>query len=223
AAGQINERDNPARARELLQHDAVNHQRRGQPERNNVCQRIELAPERTLMPTQPRQASIEKIKNESAKYKPDCSMKKIRCRIWIGSLEQSALQNFERRREPAKQISRRHEIRQQVNLRRVFVHERGKRATIVEPPKTWSPTFTRSSALSGKYNSVREPKRIIPNRSPFFNSSPIFAHATMRLAIAPVIWRTTIVTRGFSKAHVMDSFFSEHSGRRASKKSPGRC
>src|SRR5213592_4013206 len=28
---------------------------------------IELAPERTLVPTQPRQASVEKIKNESAK------------------------------------------------------------------------------------------------------------------------------------------------------------
>ena len=35
------------------------------------------------------------------------------------------------------------------------------------------------------------------NRSPFFNSSPIFAQATMRLAIAPVSWRTTIVTRRF--------------------------
>jgi hypothetical protein len=32
---------------------------------------------------------------------------------------------------------------------------------IVDPPKTWSPAFTSNSALSGKYNSVREPKRII--------------------------------------------------------------
>ena len=45
--------------------------------------------------------------------------------------------------------------------------------------------------------SVREPKRIIPKRSPFCNSSPASAQATMRRAIAPVSCRTTMVTRGF--------------------------
>ena len=36
AASEINECDNPARAREFLQHDAVNHQRGSEPERNNI-------------------------------------------------------------------------------------------------------------------------------------------------------------------------------------------
>jgi hypothetical protein len=47
----------------------------------------------------------------------------------------------------------------------MFVHERGSRAMMVDPAETWSPTFT--EAVSGKYTSVREPKRIIPNRQIF--------------------------------------------------------
>ena len=87
ATGEINERDNPARARKFLQHDAVNHQRRGEPERNNIRQRIEFAAEWTLVPAEPRKASVEKIKNKCAKNEPDGGVKKIRCRVWVGSLE----------------------------------------------------------------------------------------------------------------------------------------
>src|SRR5947208_15949343 len=71
AASQVNECDNPAGARKLLQHHAVNHQRRGEPERNNVRERIELATERALVSAQPCKASIQKIKHECAENKPD--------------------------------------------------------------------------------------------------------------------------------------------------------
>src|SRR6266513_2433129 len=44
-AREIDKRDNPAGARKLLQDDAINHQRGGKPEGNDVCERIELATE----------------------------------------------------------------------------------------------------------------------------------------------------------------------------------
>ena len=108
AAREVDKRDNPTRARELLQHDAVNHQRGSKPERDNISERIELATKRTLMPAQACKASIQKIKDERAENKPDGGVKKITSRIWIGRLEQCPLKNFERGREPAKQIPRRH-------------------------------------------------------------------------------------------------------------------
>src|SRR5712671_5907364 len=85
-AREVNECDDPARTRELLQHDTVNHQRRRKPERNNVCERIELATERTLMSAQPCQASIQKIKNERAKNEPDRFVETIRCQIAVCAL-----------------------------------------------------------------------------------------------------------------------------------------
>jgi len=97
------------------------------------------------------------------------------------------------------------------------------RAITLAPPTTRSPTFTNTSASRGKYTSVRDPKRIIPKRSPRRSSSPTLDQLTIRRAIAPVNWRTTIVARELWNAQVIDSFFSEHSGRRASRKSPLRC
>src|SRR5206468_8460004 len=115
-------RDDPARARELLQHHPINHQRRGKPKRNNIRKRIELASKWTLVPTETCNASVQKIKNERAQNKPDCFVKAISCKIGISALQKSAFQDFERGGKSAKQISRRHQIRQQINLRRLFVH-----------------------------------------------------------------------------------------------------
>jgi len=56
-ARQVNECDDPARTRELLQHYTVNHQRRRHPERNNVGERVELAPKRTLVSPEARNPS----------------------------------------------------------------------------------------------------------------------------------------------------------------------
>ena len=52
-------------------HDPVNHQRRREPERNNIGERVELAPKRTVVAAQARKASIQKIKNERAENEPD--------------------------------------------------------------------------------------------------------------------------------------------------------
>src|SRR5262249_36941134 len=108
AASQVNERDDPARARELLQHDTVNHQRRRHPERNNVGERVELAPKWTLVSPQACNPSIQKIKNECAKDKPDRLVESIGCEIGIGALQQRAFKNSQRSGKSAKQISRRH-------------------------------------------------------------------------------------------------------------------
>src|SRR5436190_20340343 len=105
AASQVNKCNDPAGARKLLQHDAVNHQRRRKPERNNVRERIELATERTLMSAQPRQASIQKIKNERTENKPDRLVEAIGREIGVGTLQQHALENCERGGECAKKIS----------------------------------------------------------------------------------------------------------------------
>src|SRR5207244_3978479 len=85
--------------------------------------------------------------------------------IGVGALQKRALQNLERGGEPAEKISRRHQIRQEINFRRLFVHESGRRAIIVDPPATCSPTLTSTVAARGKYTSVREPTRIIPRRT----------------------------------------------------------
>src|SRR4029077_18196346 len=107
-ASEVNECDNPAGARKLLQHHAVNHQRRGKPERNNVCKRIELATKCTFMSAQPRQPSVQKVKNECAENKPDRLVEAIGCEIGIAALQQRALENLECGGETTKQISRRH-------------------------------------------------------------------------------------------------------------------
>src|SRR5882757_3639290 len=74
-AREVNECDDPARTRKLLQHDTVNHQRGRKPERNNVGERVELAPKRTLVPTEACKASVQKIKNECAKNAPNGGVK----------------------------------------------------------------------------------------------------------------------------------------------------
>src|SRR5215475_12685082 len=99
-------------------------------------QRIELAAERTLVPAQTRKTSVQKIKNKRAEIKPDGRVKKITGRIGIGRLQQRSLENFQRCRKPAKQISRRHQIWQEIYFRWLFVHRSGRRAMIVDPPKT---------------------------------------------------------------------------------------
>ena len=74
------------------------------------------------MATQSRKASIEKIKNEGTENEPDGSVKKITSCIGMRCLEQRTLENFERGGEPAKQISRRHQIGQEIDFRWLFVH-----------------------------------------------------------------------------------------------------
>src|SRR5207248_6019088 len=74
------------------------------------------------MSAQTRQSSIQKIENESAENEPDRGVKKIRRGIGVCALQKSAFQNLERGSEPAKKISRRHQIRQKINFGWLFVH-----------------------------------------------------------------------------------------------------
>src|SRR6202030_1912263 len=208
-AEKIDKGNDPAGSTKFLEHTAVDQQRWRDAERNDVGQRIELATECAFVPAKARQTPIQKIENERAQNKPDRLVKKIGRRVGVAALQERALQNFERCSEPTEQIPRRHQVRQQINLRRLFVHDSGRRAIIVDPPATCSPTFTNTSAARGKYTSVRDPKRIIPKRSPLLTSSPTSDQATIRRAIAPVSCLTTIVTRSFSNAQVVASFFSE--------------
>ena len=74
------------------------------------------------MPAQAGKPSIQKIKNESAENKPNGLVKAISRRISVRALQKRALQNFEGGGEPAKQIPRRHQIRQEINFGRLLVH-----------------------------------------------------------------------------------------------------
>ena len=47
---------------------------------------------------------------------------KLGCEIGVRALQQRALKDFERGGEPAKQISRRHQIGQEINFGWLFVH-----------------------------------------------------------------------------------------------------
>src|SRR5436190_14364646 len=147
------------------------------------------------MSAQTGDAAIQQIENTGPENEPDGGVKEIARGIRIRCLQQRALEDLQRPRKSAKQITRRHEIRQEINLGTRLAHFFASRAITLEPPDTRSPTFTRTTASSGKYTSVREPKRIIPKRSPFLSSSPTFAQPTILRAIIPVSWRTTITQR----------------------------
>lgn len=88
------------------------------------------------------------------------------------------------------------------------------------PARTEVPTRTRIFEPSGTINSVRDPKRIIPNFSPCATTSPTTDHGTMRRAIAPVICRTPTKPMGPSKIQRRLAFFRDEAGSRASKNSP---
>src|SRR2546423_7697787 len=122
AAGEINEGEDPAGARKILEHDPINHQRRRQAKGNNVGERIEFAPESGFVSAKARKPAIEKIENESAEHVPNCFVKKIRSGNCIRALQKRALENFERGGKATEQISRCHQVRQKINLRRLVVH-----------------------------------------------------------------------------------------------------
>src|SRR5437762_5620541 len=172
------------------------------------------------MSSQTGDPAIQQVENAGPENKPDSGVKEIARGIRIRRLQQRALDNLQRARKSAKQITRRHQIRQEINLGTRLAHFLASRAITLEPPDTRSPTLTRTTASRGKYTSVREPKRIIPKRSPFLSSSPTFAQPTILRAIMPVSCRTTITPREFSKAQVIALFFSEQSRCRASRQRP---
>src|SRR5689334_33472 len=105
------------------------------------------------MTAEPGQAAVEKIENKRAQNEPDRFVKQLAGRYRVATLQKRALQNPKSRGEAAKQIAGGHQVRQQINFRRLFVHDSGRRAIIVDPPATCSPTVTCTLAVSGKYTS----------------------------------------------------------------------
>src|SRR5262249_58787152 len=66
-------------------------------------------------------------------------------------------------------------------------HDRLTTPIVLEPPRTWVPGLTVTSAPAGNNTSTREPNRIRPINSPFSTESPTFFQHTMRRAITPAI------------------------------------
>ena len=62
-------------------------------------------------------------------------MKQVGRRVGSRPLNERALHDLKRSGEPAKQIARRHQVGQQINLWMVFVHS-GNRAITLAPPFT---------------------------------------------------------------------------------------
>src|SRR5262249_54656590 len=74
--------------------------------------------------------------------------------------------------------------------------DHGRSPSTVTPPVTRSPTRTRNRVPRGSTQSVRDPKRIMPMRSPASTLSPVATRQTMRRAAIPAI--CTTVTRADS-------------------------
>ena len=94
-----------------------------------------FAAKSAVLSPQTREAAVEHIENASTENKPDGSVKKRRRFIRTGPLNERALHDLKRSGEPAKQIARRHQVGQQINLWMVFVHS-GNRAITLAPPFT---------------------------------------------------------------------------------------
>src|SRR6266850_1599707 len=109
-------------ARKINQHDSVNHQRGGDTKRDNIREGIEFAAKGTVLSSQTREAAVEHIENASTENEPDGGVKKRRCFIRTGPLNERALYDLKRGRESAEQIACRHQVGQQINLWIVIVH-----------------------------------------------------------------------------------------------------
>src|SRR5690349_11099504 len=99
---------------------------------------------------------------------------------------------------------------------------RGQRARTLEPPLTFCPTFTRSSASWGSQRSTREPKRTRPTRSPRATVSPGFFQETTRRATQPAICLNSRLPVGVARVKTFCSFCREAPGSHAARNLPGR-
>src|SRR5437870_7468800 len=79
----------------------------------------------------------------------------------------------------------------------------GHRAKMLEPPATCCPGRTTISASRGNQISTRDPKRIMPTRSPSVTVSPSAFQQSTRRAIHPAICFKTISPRSVKVNHVL--------------------
>ncbi len=101
------------------------------------------------MTAEPRQPSIEQIENAGRENEPDGVVKIGGRPEKIGLLR--AIIDSQHRGEPAEEVARRHQIRQEIDFRTSRVaHDEESRAIGLAPPATRSPTLTSTVALSGR-------------------------------------------------------------------------
>src|SRR5205823_10273297 len=98
----------------------------------------------------------------------------------------------------------------------------GHLAIRLEPPFTFSPTFTRISAPFGSQTSTREPNRTSPMPSPHTTCSPCFFQETTRRAMSPAICLKTISPDSVLSVNTFCSFSRDARARMAAKNFPGR-
>src|SRR5882724_1859684 len=96
------------------------------------------------------------------------------------------------------------------------------RASTLDPPFTFCPSFTRISASFGSHTSTREPNRTNPIRSPRSTRSPCLFHETTLRAISPAICLNTISPASVESVNTFCSFSAEARSRIAAKKFPRR-
>ena len=111
-----------------MQDDAIDHQRRGDAEGHDVGEGIELAAEGAFIAAEPGEPAVERIEEARSEDEPDGAVKFVVSQIGgpgddLGIRgdrrrveDDGALDDLERRREPAEEVPRGHEIRQEVNL-----------------------------------------------------------------------------------------------------------
>src|SRR6266480_1528268 len=117
AANQINRRDEPADFRvffkDIVQHDAVHQKRRRGAKGNNVGQRVEFASERAVLSSEARHPPVQEVKNTGEDDKKNGVADGGTEGAGIGDVRSD---DERQRQKAAKKISRRQQIREQINF-----------------------------------------------------------------------------------------------------------
>ena len=97
-------------------------------------ERRQLPSERRMRVPPAGYAAVEHIENASTENEPDGGVKKRRRFIRTGPLNERALYDLKRGRESAEKVTRRHQIRQEVNLRTFVAHRRYSSCAMMDAP-----------------------------------------------------------------------------------------
>src|SRR4029453_3736484 len=189
----------PGRAAQVLERVGVQEKRRRHAERDDVGQRVELYPDLAGRLHQAGHPAVEQVHDHRDKDRQR--------RVGVPPLDRE-----QEREEAAEEVAGREQARQQDDAPPPLVaqlvpappprsltpsdHRHASNPSSVTPPRTRSPTRTRTSVPRGMQQSVREPNRIMPKRSPTASLSPGATRQTIRRAKTPAICVT--VTRALS-------------------------
>ena len=127
-ANQIHTRDEPSDLLVFAKQDATHEQRRSNAKAHHISKRIELATKRRIGPTQTREPPVEQVENTSRKNAPDCGFEMNLTGVERSGADDAGtvhskrtLQNFQRGEKSAHEISRSHQIREEIDLWRAVV------------------------------------------------------------------------------------------------------